>query len=103
MILDKGRAMIRAWKALDQALVELGVQHVPTTVWVTKHQGREKVQINVVQDLKDMPNTWADNEAWISLEALVNCLPLAVIETKCKFSGSLIAGLEDYFDDDIPF
>ena len=103
MILDKGRAMIRAWKALDQALVESGVQHVPATVWVTKHQGREKVQINVVQDLKDMPNTWADNEAWISLEALVNCLPLAVIETKCKFPGSLIAGLEDYFDDDIPF
>tara|TARA_B100000242_G_scaffold211192_1_gene153642 strand:+ start:416 stop:916 length:501 start_codon:yes stop_codon:yes gene_type:complete len=103
MILDKGRAMIRAWKALDQALVESGVQHVPATVWVTKHQGREKVQINVVQDLKDMPATWADNEAWISLEALVNCLPVAVIETKCKFPGSLIAGLEDYFDDDIPF
>ena len=56
-----------------------------------------------MQDLKDMPATWADNEAWISLEALVNCLPVAVIETKCKFPGSLITGLEDHFDDDIPF
>ena len=103
MILDKGRAMIRAWKALDQALVASGVKHIPTTVWVTKHLSREKVQINVVQDLKDMPATWSENEVWISLEALVNCLPVAVIETKCKFPGSLITGLEDYFDDDIPF
>lgn len=102
-ILNKGRAMIRAWKALDEALTKAQVKHVPPTVWVARHHDKDKVQINVVQHLRDMPKSWDGSEAWISLEALVNCLPVAVIETKCKFPGSLITGREDFFDDDIPF
>lgn len=101
-ILKRGKALIRAWKAIDETCVSNKIKHIPHNVWTAKHDRVKNVTVKVVQRLSELPDKWGEDEAWITVGALVDSVAPGVIQVKASFPGSMLHN-ENFYDDEIPF
>jgi len=101
-ILKQGKALIRAWKAIDAECVKKKVKHIPHNVWTAKHSDVNGVTIKVVERLTQLPKDWPEDEAWITVAGLVQSVAPGVLRVKASFPGSMLH-TENFFDDPIPF